>query len=558
MSRVSTDMDTFLKTANNAAARTALGVGSLVVETAAIFLSKAGNDSNPGTSIDKPKLTLASAVTAATALSPTITKGVRIEITDGGEYTETSGAITIPSYVHVVGPAASYVGRILINNNASFTIGNHYALNNNHTLVNRGGTGTGGMAVYKANIVDGRGKDQNFTGTKCIQNTGTFGFNLRVDVGLIFVAATNGVNLGIGIGSSAAENGGHVHAIVSDLYLAGNGAIGIYGSASGPQSANIVGFIDHILETATFTGTIGIWLDHADAEVKIVVAEIVADTAYLITAGDLYIACPKIVGTQTGTAVRFVTGAGTGITDPSAFRVAIELEDPDGNLPVSGIALGDSSALIEAEGVLSGDGAGNGVIHDGHFQGGRTLVAHNFDTRGNGLIVTADLDGFLFAYDICEQFVIPATAVVSGTQFRLHGRFDFMFAGANEVPVMIGIVPSSHLALLDELFGITQEGFGIFFQSGETNAQVHIDHVFQLGGSPLQLQTVGTSLTHNIIKTVGGVMSQENAIGYSPSTQEVASGIAETFSFVVIIGDGSTSPISNFLYNYNIKLDVVV
>jgi hypothetical protein len=38
--------------------------------------------------------------------------------------------------------------------------------------------------------------------------------------------------------------------------------------------------------------------------VKLMAAEIVADTAYNITAGSLYLACPKITGTQTGTPVQ--------------------------------------------------------------------------------------------------------------------------------------------------------------------------------------------------------------------------------------------------------------
>jgi hypothetical protein len=46
----------------------------------------------------------------------------------------------------------------------------------------------------------------------------------------------------------------------------------------------------------------------AGAVVKLTASEIVADTAYNIVTGSLYLSCPKITGTQTGTPVQKMVG----------------------------------------------------------------------------------------------------------------------------------------------------------------------------------------------------------------------------------------------------------
>jgi hypothetical protein len=72
-----------------------------------IYVNKAGNDSNDGRSVDAAKLTLASALTAASAQSPTATNRVEVRILGGATYTEN---LALPAYVSLNGPEAIVEG----------------------------------------------------------------------------------------------------------------------------------------------------------------------------------------------------------------------------------------------------------------------------------------------------------------------------------------------------------------------------------------------------------------------------------------------------------------
>jgi hypothetical protein len=151
------------------------------------------------------------------------------------------------------------------------------------------------------------------TGVRNVRNVGGGGKNLFARVGILYTSEN-----GIGVGDVSTGDAGHIHIEILDLYLAGNNSVGILGGSQGAGSANVVGWIDHILETGTPTGAVGISMTAAGAVVKITASEIVADTAYNISAGSLYISCPKITGTRTGTptnrmlgTIDFGTTAGT-------------------------------------------------------------------------------------------------------------------------------------------------------------------------------------------------------------------------------------------------------
>lgn len=85
------------------------GGGSGVTQTNAVYVSKAGNDANTGLVVGAPKLTIASAITAASGLSPSPTNRVTIWIQDGGTYTEN---VTLPSNVSLDGDGATVEGAI--------------------------------------------------------------------------------------------------------------------------------------------------------------------------------------------------------------------------------------------------------------------------------------------------------------------------------------------------------------------------------------------------------------------------------------------------------------
>ena len=298
-----TDATTFDYTVSDGAD----GGGGSLEQTQAVYVSKVGNDTNSGIESIKPLLTFSAAITKASELIVAGATGVRIEVQDGGTYTEAT-EIEVPENVHISASSATFIGEVRISANASFTINRHFASDNNSIMAQHAG-GADGAAIYIANICDGRGVNGALTGSRNIRNVGGGGKNFFVRTGIMYVSAS-----GIGIGDVSSGNAGHIHFLAPDLYLAGNNAVGILGSAQGAGSSNIIGFSDHILEIGSPTGTVGIQMSSAGAAVKVVVAEIIADTAYNITAGDLYLSCPKITGTRIGTPANLMLGSADGVS----------------------------------------------------------------------------------------------------------------------------------------------------------------------------------------------------------------------------------------------------
>lgn len=85
------------------------GGGGGVTQTNAVYVSKAGNDANSGLRDNRPKLTIASAITAANGLAPSPTNRVTIWIQDGGTYVEN---VTLPANVSLDGDGATVEGVI--------------------------------------------------------------------------------------------------------------------------------------------------------------------------------------------------------------------------------------------------------------------------------------------------------------------------------------------------------------------------------------------------------------------------------------------------------------
>jgi hypothetical protein len=80
---------------------------ALTVMDEVIYVNKAGNDSDSGKTVDAPKLTIASAITAASAQSPAAGKRIEIRILGGNTYTEN---LALPDYVSINGPEAILSG----------------------------------------------------------------------------------------------------------------------------------------------------------------------------------------------------------------------------------------------------------------------------------------------------------------------------------------------------------------------------------------------------------------------------------------------------------------
>lgn len=88
--------------------------GAEVAQTRTFFVSKNGNDSNAGTSINKSFLTIGAAKTAVDALSPipSTTARATIIIPDGGSYSE---LVNVPAHTTLYGPSATVASRVQLN-----------------------------------------------------------------------------------------------------------------------------------------------------------------------------------------------------------------------------------------------------------------------------------------------------------------------------------------------------------------------------------------------------------------------------------------------------------
>lgn len=299
-------------------------------EVAAVYVSKAGNDSDDGLIPSDAKLTIGSAITAASSLISGGATKVSVVISDGGSYTED---ITLPDNVDLLGPAATLVGALTMGAGCRAQVHAHYAASSFSTMLTLS-SGTGESRSYWAHIMDGRGTGGSLTGCLLVAHA-TAGEVIFVHVGQMFVPE-NGYGL---IGSGAGVS--HTHFYISDLYLAGDGAKGLLGVTS---TTNLVGWIDHILEVGSPSSTDAINMTTAGAVIKLTCSEIIADEVYNISGGDLYLTCPKITGTRTGTPVIEISDTLVGIQSiqgVAASEVVVNESGADVNLRVKGATATD-------------------------------------------------------------------------------------------------------------------------------------------------------------------------------------------------------------------------
>ena len=160
---------------------TSAGPGSNdLAQDRVVYVGNAGNDANPGTSINLPKKTPASAFTAATALTPTAQFPVTVQAVDGFKYT---GTITVPSFVKF--KCSVFEGKIILGIQSVAEIGIHYGVNTITEMVEVPASVVD--AQYICTYWEPRGYDQTVVGM--------FGFKLGNDAYLsvrIMSAKNNG------------------------------------------------------------------------------------------------------------------------------------------------------------------------------------------------------------------------------------------------------------------------------------------------------------------------------------------------------------------------------
>ena len=263
--------------------------------THVVYVSQVGNDSNDGLAPDAPKLTIGAALTAAAALTPSATDSVVIKVEDGGTYTEN---LTIGTHIKIVAPGITLVGEHTINDNSVLIVDKLYRATDTADMVEKNGS-TSHSHVF-CNIADARGIGGVLTGNAVFRN-GTGGGLLHVHADVMYVPAS-----AIGIADQGSGGTfGHTHYSGSDIYLAGNNA---KACRTGSSASQILIEVHHILQIGTPTGTEAAYLNFAGSQVWIDALQIDADVAWNISAGDLYVSCPDVSGTKTGTAIFDLSG----------------------------------------------------------------------------------------------------------------------------------------------------------------------------------------------------------------------------------------------------------
>jgi len=223
-----------------------------------IYVGKHGNDTNTGSTPEEPKLTFGAAITAASALTPSASNKISVHCEDAGTYTE---SFTIPSFVLVKAPNSSFVGNVVIEDNAEFVFQEITAATGN--VISKGATSTAtGWATGE--IV------RATSSANAIVNTAdTSVFIVRVRQ----IYAENGTGL-----LDQSTSAGHIHMDVEDMYITGTGTA----IDRQTNSGIIVGRVSHILEQGAGIGN-GIALDITNGSMTINVGTIECATAYSVS-----------------------------------------------------------------------------------------------------------------------------------------------------------------------------------------------------------------------------------------------------------------------------------
>ena len=249
--------------------------------TQVVYVSKIGNDANDGLTLDQPKLT----ITAALGVG-----GINyVAVLDGGTYTEN---LSVGSKF-VSAPGATIVGTIELAAGGAAIVKNHYTAADATTAVFVT-NGTGYAYYICLDRLDARGVGGTFTSCDAVRNQWN-SMVLHVKCPVIIgsqtaVFATNNIT-------------GHIHLDVNDIYCTGSGNIGIYADDSVGNHGRIYGKVDHIINLSGATSSIGIYCNSAGSIISLTCNEINCDTAYNVASGSLYLICPRLIGTRTGSPI---------------------------------------------------------------------------------------------------------------------------------------------------------------------------------------------------------------------------------------------------------------
>lgn len=277
---------------------------TLLVESNAVYVSKAGSDSNTGLNISQAKLTIGAAITAAGTLSPGPSSRVQVRIVDGGEYTEN---ITTSQYIDVLGPSAEIVGKV--------TVGTASRV----CLLNVTNSGDDAVEVTGENcyvdireVIGGGGPTDTFAGVKV--STASGNTHVYLDIG-----TSTGAELGSGL-EVACNASTIVHAKIDDLEQSSASAFKL-------TTGIVMGYFGKV------EGQIGLDIDGGTAYLR--VSDLTPVTAYDVETGaQLYLFAGKMVGNEFNNGIANVTQAGVA-GDPVTPPDGVTIEETAGATPAA-------------------------------------------------------------------------------------------------------------------------------------------------------------------------------------------------------------------------------
>jgi hypothetical protein len=270
-------------------------------ETRTIYVGKHGNNSDDGKNIGKAKLTINAAITAASALTPSVSAPVVIRVLDAGIYTEN---VTLPSYVSldaknaVLEPLSS-APTLALNGGCFASIAEVRQSNTNQEAITMasGSSGTGQVNVDR------------IVATGFATAVGALSASA-----LLLLKATEIETTCKGIMPTTT---GAIHMDVERIALKGNGAYGVLEA----YGAQITGRIGILAERGVVTGTVGI--SGSAGLLTLVIGTLQADTPYDVPFGNTFnafitqvLGTPSIVGTANVTIAG--TSAGGDVVGPAS------------------------------------------------------------------------------------------------------------------------------------------------------------------------------------------------------------------------------------------------
>jgi len=236
-----------------------------------IFIGKHGNDSNDGLNPSQAKLTYGSAMTAASGLSPSSSNQIAVVCVDGGSY---GGLFTVPSYVHVIAPSASFNQTITMSSNSSLRA-RSVSMTSASGVILSGDEIEVELKDLQADYATGSG----------IVNSGS---KNRVRIGLLNVSAGSGT-YGINCGTSSTRE---ILLEIGEILLSADSAVALYCTAG-----TVSGFIGRIIENGSHTNTVGI---QGAGSWNLFIGQLSADTAANTGAGYIELVAGWVTGTLTG------------------------------------------------------------------------------------------------------------------------------------------------------------------------------------------------------------------------------------------------------------------